>query len=412
MAYSPIASAYAPINVLNQALAAQDAQQQQGELQRTHMINQFAAEAMNNAVKQQQVKAEQQRYQSQDSLARQQMAANEAYRQQTFGLTAAQQEEAKRQFGLQYELNKKIVDAQIQNPKLDPNAIAGSVDVNKANADAVGTASQVNAALQIAKQKFDGIVATLKTNRHWYTTDAGFNEDVLKAHQAYLDEIHVIATGAQGKITLNRKQVPGPNGTMVESPDEFEAKPVQVPSLMLPGQRYKQGLPPGSDSNSDGSIPGVNGPYPPQAPGSGNVPNIAPPTLATPPAAQSVTPGPGFNNPFGALMEWMRRKSSQPGASSPQIVTPPPTTAPNTNFNPFGGPTGTNRNLRVLPDGTVVPQMAPAPQFNMSAPMPSGNQSNYMPIPNALPYQDPGLSYGPIPNALPYPDPNLSYAGM
>ncbi len=328
----PFASGYAPINLLNNAIQAQDARRDQGYLDSQRINEASISDALNRVVQQkalqQQAAAQQQHY----GLQQQQLANDLAYRNQALGLTAQQQNEAKRQFDAKLELDRAIANANIKQMErpgyglgkdVIPFALQANQDASKANAEAGSIANNANIAVKALKADRDAKLGeiAITRGRPWYdirhpidllkdayTTDDDWAKQVRQIDSKYRADVLALsqAPGIQGKLTIRNKVAVNPQtGQQIEIPDEFEVVPVTLPGVTIPGMQP--------------------------------APQPLPPLLTQPPAATPVNP---IASPFSGLVPPSTGSNQN---AAPKIVVPPVT------------PSATNRVLRWVPGQGLVP---------------------------------------------------------
>jgi hypothetical protein len=180
----PFASGYAPINLLNNAIQAQDARRDQGYLDASKINEASISDALNRVVQQralqQQAALQQQHY----GLQQQQLANDLAARNQQFGLLTQQQAEAKRQFDQKLAQDKLLVEAQAKAlGRESPYALQSDADAEMYNRDAMNgesEANQIKAALDRSHQ-----IASDKIKRDHYWTEKGRQDDLNALDSAF-----------------------------------------------------------------------------------------------------------------------------------------------------------------------------------------------------------------------------------
>lgn len=321
---TPFASGYAPINLLNAAIQAQDARGQQGYLDAQRINEAANSDAMNRVIQQralqQQAAAQQQHY----GLQQQQLANDLAYRNQAQG-------EAKRQFDLQYGLNKAISDANIaqmnkpgygMGKDFGLGVFQGAQDVSAHNAAASALASQATSALTAARQAYQADLAAIRAPGNW---------EKLKRAVGYKDQVDA-ENAAKSKFDTVVASIMaglGPDRTKVALRGAPELNGEFQPVLLTPP-----------------SMPGM--PAPQQAQSQIQTPEAAAPNQSA--------PGGAFVPDFGGSAP---AQSGNPFLSSPfmqQIMTGKPVATGPVQATPVTIPTGTNRALRLdLNTGRFVP---------------------------------------------------------
>jgi len=163
----PFASAYTPINLLNDAIQNQAARQQQGYLQASALNDASVADSLNRIVQQKALAEQAANQRAHYGLQQQQLANDLAYRNAALREAEARSIEQARQFDKQFGLNERIANAQINNPFYgQKDALAFGMqakqEVDAANAAAASIASQATGALKSARATRDAELAQLK----------------------------------------------------------------------------------------------------------------------------------------------------------------------------------------------------------------------------------------------------------
>lgn len=321
---TPFASGYAPINLLNDAIQRQAAMGQAGYLDAQKINEAAISDSLNRAVQQralqQQAAAQQQHY----GLQQQQLANDLAYRNQAQG-------EAKRQFDLQYELNKAISDANIaqmnkpgygMGKDFGLGVFQGAQDVAAHNAAATAVASQASGALAAARQAYKADVSQIN-DPNWYEA-IGRKLPLFKTKEDLLN-------AAKAKFDANYSKILsdlGPHRDKVSFTGAPEVNGEFQPVLLTPP-----------------SMPGMPAPQQTQ-------PQVQTPEAAAP---NQSAPGGAFVPDFGGSAP---AQSGNPFLSSPfmqQIMTGKPTATGPVQAAPVTIPTGGNRILRWVPGQGLIP---------------------------------------------------------
>jgi len=194
----PFASSYAPINLLNDAIMSQAQQAQAAELARRQMDNQGVSEAMNRIVQQRAIQQQSENQRAHYGLQQQQLANDLAYRNAALKEAEARSIEQARQFDAQFGLNKKIAEAQLNNPFYgQKDALAFGLqagqDVAAHNAAATAIASQATGALAAARAAYKAETDQIK-DPAWYQSvwrhlpaPTATQQDLLNASKARFD---------------------------------------------------------------------------------------------------------------------------------------------------------------------------------------------------------------------------------
>jgi hypothetical protein len=249
----PFASAYAPINTLNDAIMAQAQQAQAARLAQQQMDNQGVNETMNRIVQQRALQQQAQAQQAHYGLQQQQLANDLAYRNAVLGQNTTQQAEMARQFNAKFALDKAIADANIaqmnkpgygMGKDFGLGALQAGQDINKYNAESDPVAGAANLAIQAAKDKRDATLKDIGEGqstwnpfradfwRDVYYSNADWAQKAKDAQALYLKEVSQAAQATGGKATIRNKVHPQ-TGALIA--DEFEAVPVKLPQIQMPG---------------------------------------------------------------------------------------------------------------------------------------------------------------------------------
>lgn len=230
----PFASAYAPINTLNDAIQAQAARQQQGYLQASTLNDASVADSLNRVVQQKAMQQQAEAQRAHYGFQQQQLANDMAYRNQALAASANQERERARQFDRMATMNEMLAKAQVDRPQLPSSAITEMGRRDEFNAEAGGLTSGVNMALKTAKAKRDAALKEIDEVRKsmspgdlWtdlWTSNGAWAKQGRMIEGAYKDEIGKIVQSALGRVTVRQA-----------GPDEFEAVPVTLPQLNFPG---------------------------------------------------------------------------------------------------------------------------------------------------------------------------------
>lgn len=341
----PFASAYGPINLLNDAIQAQAARQQQGYLQASQMNDASVADSLNRVVQQRALQQQAEAQRAHYGLQQQQLANDLAYRKQALGQGDLARAEQARQFDRVAKMNEMLAKAQVERPQLPASAFTEMGRRQEFNTSATGTASGVNAALEGARRTRDLALAEIDRIQisdsigdqvnDVFTSDNNWSKRKRKLEDDYRAEVGEILKAAQGTVIIRNRKHPQTGDPI---PDDYEAVPLALPQLNFSGT-------PGSsvEAKPDSSTPDVQ------------------------PKPETVAPTerPGVRN-------WNGQPMFQPGSVNPFSnfglpgtaaagVMPPTTASPFApSFGQSRGPTmirppATNRIFTLTPDGKFVP---------------------------------------------------------
>jgi Small-conductance mechanosensitive channel len=247
----PFASAYQPINLLNDAIQAQQARQNQGYLQASALNDASVADSLNRIVQQKALDQQSRDRQAHYGLQQQQLANDLAYRNAALKEAEARSIEQARQFDKQFGLNKQLTEAQIkqlENPFYgQKDAFGYSVDAEAKNQEADGAASELNR----KKKQLDAFHAseTARIGKQWFQAkDLKALDD---SYQAALLALKVGVPGAErtrfnpGSGEFESLHISVPMGrTRSSEPSDEEAPnvgPVRIGKSEGPGEGTGEG---------------------------------------------------------------------------------------------------------------------------------------------------------------------------
>lgn len=300
---TPFASGYAPINLLNDAIQRQAAMGQAGYLDAQKINEAAISDSLNRAVQQralqQQAAAQQQHY----GLQQQQLANDLAYRN-------AAQGEAKRQFDLQYGLNKAITEAQLKNPFFGAGkdfatyGLQAGQDAAKYNQDALSGAAEANRQLDLLKSQHEAAKAKIKSEFHPFAQ----GDLLAAADAAYTTALIGIGKTVQHGDKIRFDPIKG----------KYEALHLDVPQFGPRTQPEQPTTP--EPSPRVGEVVGPPNPFANFPASNGGATEIRPDVVPSVVGQNSLTlPGRGGFNPFSLFG---RNQAAAPPVITPTLIAP------------------------------------------------------------------------------------------
>lgn len=232
----PFASAYQPINLLNDAIQNQAARQQQGYLQASALNDASVADSLNRIVQQKALEQQSRDRQAHYGLQQQQLANDLAYRNAALREAEARSIEQARQFDKQFGLNERIANAQINNPFYGQKDAAAfgmqaGLDADKYNQEAENGRSEAQAAKDLLDAQHKAAVEKITSELHpWALIGGKGRADLIKeADDAYTAALLTLPTKIKNGDKIRINPATGKYEALRITPPQFGRQPVEAP---------------------------------------------------------------------------------------------------------------------------------------------------------------------------------------